>query len=151
MHDLLHAWLAQDEGVVKEKLAGRPAGRRRKKSASSATWAGPQSAPAADFPTFVDALHAHLHELAETAQPLGLHTLGRAPEEQHRLATVLLMLGRPFWEAAALHLGTPEDADEALVGDYEQAPRKRRPTSLLQRHVVQGESRRACPRAAREL
>lgn len=32
----------------------------------------------------------------------------RAPEAQHRLATVLLMLGRPFWEAAALHLGTTD-------------------------------------------
>jgi hypothetical protein len=45
-----------------------------------------------------------------------------ARPKQHRLATVLLMLGRPFWEAAALHAGVPlPKIDEALVGRLRQA------------------------------
>jgi cobaltochelatase CobN len=90
-------------------------------------------------------LHNHLHELAETAQPLGLHTLGRAPEEQHRLATVLLMLGRPFWEAAALHAAFPPPTWMKRCCRLRQAAGTA-PYQLLQRHVVQGEHSRHCPR-----
>jgi cobaltochelatase CobN len=120
IHDLLHAWLAQDEGAVREQL---------KKDLLAAVAEGrihrdmgwPLARASDEFPAFVDALHNHLHELAETAQPLGLHTLGKAPDDAHRTATVLLMLGRPFWEAAALQAGTaPDEVDEAIVGDYEQ-------------------------------
>ena len=49
------------------------------------------------------------------------------------------MLGQPFWDAAAIHAGVPpEDADEALVGPWEQLAQTA-PYQLLQRHVVQGE------------
>ena len=149
MHDLLHAWLAQDEGVVKEKIkADLLATVAKERTALDMGWTNERAR--AEFPAFVDVLHNHLHELAETAQPLGLHTLGRAPEAQHRLATVLLMLGRPFWEAAALHAGTPAaDVDEALLADYDQLPGTA-PYQLLQRHVVQGESTQALPTLLRE-
>ncbi len=149
LHDLLHAWLAQDEGVVKEKLkADLLAATAKERIDRDMGWTAERAR--AEFPAFVDALHAHLHELAETAQPLGLHTLGRAPEAQHRLATVLLMLGRPFWEAAALHAGTPvADVDEALVTDYDKLPHTT-PYQLLRRHVVQGESTQALPQPLRE-
>nr|WP_298210445.1 cobaltochelatase subunit CobN [Acidovorax sp.] len=149
MHDLLHAWLAQDEGVVKEKLkADLLAATAKERIALDMGWTGERAR--AEFPAFVDVLHAHLHELAETAQPLGLHTLGRAPEAQHRLATVLLMLGRPFWEAAALHAGTPAaDVDEALLADYSQLPTTA-PYRLLQRHVVEGQNTQGLPPTLRE-
>lgn len=148
MHDLLHAWVAQDEGVVKDKIKADLLAAAKERIALDMGWTAERAR--AEFPAFVDALHAQLHELAETAQPLGLHTLGRAPEAQHRLATVLLMLGRPFWEAAALHLGTPAaDVDEALVGDYDKLSASA-PYRLLQRHVVQGEDTQGLPPALRE-
>lgn len=149
MHDLLHAWLAQDEGVVKQKLqADLLAAAAKERIALDMGWTAERAR--AEFPAFVDALHNQLHELAETAQPLGLHTLGRAPEAQHRLATVLLMLGRPFWEAAALHAGIPAaDVDEALLADYDQLPGTV-PYQLLQRHVVQGESTQGLSAPLRE-
>jgi cobaltochelatase CobN len=75
MHDLLHAWLAQDEGVVKEKLATDLLKAVKKERIERDM--GWTRRARADFRAFVDALHNHLHELAETAQPLGLHTLGR--------------------------------------------------------------------------
>lgn len=108
---------------------------------------GPDRAPVqADF-AVLRQLHDHLHELAQTAQPQGLHSFGKAPEELHRLGTVLLMLGQPFWDAAAIHAGVPpEDADEALVGPWEQLARTA-PYQLLQRHVVQGEPVDGLPEA----
>ncbi|MCO5109470.1 MAG: cobaltochelatase subunit CobN [Burkholderiaceae bacterium] len=146
MHDLLHAWLAQDEGVVKEKIkADLLAAVQKEHIDRDMGWTPARTR--SEFPAFVDLLHNHLHELAETAQPLGLHTLGRAPEEQHRLATVLLMLGRPFWEAAALQAGTPAaDVDEALIGDYSRLAQTA-PYQLLQRHVIEGQSLEALPAA----
>ena len=137
VHDLLHAWLAQDEGAVKERikadlLSAVAAGRIHRDMG----W--PLARASDEFPAFVEQLHNHLHELAETAQPLGLHTLGKAPDEPHRLATVLLMLGRPFWEAAARHAGVrPEEVDEAVVGDYGQLAQSA-PYRLLQRHLLEG-------------
>jgi cobaltochelatase CobN len=146
MHDLLHAWMAQDEGVVKEKIKKDLLAAVQKEHIDrDMAWTVARTR--SEFPAFVDLLHNHLHELAETAQPLGLHTLGRAPEEQHRLATVLLMLGRPFWEGAALQAGTPvADVDEALIGDYSRLAQTA-PYQLLQRHVIEGQSADALPAA----
>ena len=139
MHDLLHQWLAQDEGAVKERIAADLlAAAQKERVIADLGLTLPQVQ--ADFGGFVTTLHDHLHELAQTAQPQGLHTFGQAPEELHRLGTVLLMLGRDFWEAAAAHAGVPpEDVDEALVGPWEKLAQTV-PYQLLQRHVVQGDS-----------
>ena len=149
MHDLLHAWLAQDEGVVKEKIrTDLLAAVQKQHIDRDMGWTAQRTR--SEFPAFVDALHNQLHELAETAQPLGLHTLGAAPLPEHRLGTVLLMLGRPFWEAAALHAGAPAaDVDEALVGDYSQLAQTA-PYRLLQTHVVYGKSTDALPLALKD-
>jgi cobaltochelatase CobN len=139
MHDLLHAWLAQDEGAVKDKIRDELIARVSKERIERDMGWTPERMRA-DFPIFVNALHDHLHELGEMAQPLGLHTFGRAPDEKHRLATVMLMLGRSFWEAAALQAGgKPEDSDETLIADYERLTDSA-PYHLLQRHVIAGES-----------
>lgn len=121
IHDLLHDWQRQDEGAVKEKIAVDLL-KRVKKERIDKDMGWDEQRIAADLRGFVDELHSHLHELAQTAQPLGLHTLGTAPAEKFRLGTVLLMLGKPFWEAAAKATGVPDqDLDEAFVGDYEKS------------------------------
>ena len=105
----------------------------------------------ADFAGFVRQLHDHLHELAQTAQPQGLHTFGQAPEELHRLGTVLLMLGQPFWEAAAAHAGVPlEDVDEALVGPG-NSWRKPRPTNSCSATWCKANPWTTCPRRCKNL
>ncbi len=149
LHDLLHAWLAQDEGAVKERIkADLIAATAKQRIERDMGWTAQRIA--AEFPAFVDELHNHLHELAEIAQPLGLHTLGRAPDEKHRLATVLLMLGRPFWEAAAAQAGTPrEELDEALIADYEKLPQTA-PYVLLRAHLIENRSTAGLPAALRE-
>ncbi len=149
MHDLLHAWLAQDDGSVKDKIrADLLATVRKERIDQDMGW--PRERTEREFPAFIDALHMHLHELAETAQPLGLHTLGHAPEQLHRLSTVLLMLGRPFWEAAAAHAGTePGELDEALIADFAQLPATA-PYQLLHRHLVRGEPTHGLPKPLRD-
>ncbi|MCP5268837.1 MAG: cobaltochelatase subunit CobN [Zoogloeaceae bacterium] len=121
IHDLLHAWLAQDDGAVKQQLAADlTMAVRKERIDKDMGWS--EARVAAEFPAFVNALHDHLHELAQTAQPLGLHTFGTAPREAHRLGTVMLMLGKSFWEAAAKYVGVKdEDLDEMFVDNFEQA------------------------------
>jgi cobaltochelatase CobN len=41
---------------------------------------------AREFDAFVTAVHDHLHELALTAQPMGLHTFGRGADDKWRIA-----------------------------------------------------------------
>ena len=118
IHDLLHQWLAQDEGAVKEKLAV-DLKKRVKKEHIERDMGWSDTRIDTDFRAFVDELHNHLHELAQTAQPLGLHTFGTAPQEKHRIGTALLMLGKGFHETAARIMGVKEDdLDEIFVGDY---------------------------------
>lgn len=49
------------------------------------------------FDGFLQALHDHLHELARTASPLGLHTFGQPASENYRIVTILQQLGEPFY------------------------------------------------------
>src|SRR3546814_576717 len=65
-----------------------------------------------DFDAFLGNLHDHLHELARTAMPLGLHTFGMAASREHRVSTVMQQLGQPLYEA----LGVA--GDELFVDDY---------------------------------
>ncbi len=120
IHDLLHAWLAQDDGAVKLKLAADlKAAVQQERIVKDMGWS--EARIDAEFRNFVDALHDHLHELAQTAQPLGLHTFATPPQETHRLGTVLLMLGKGFWESAAKTAGVDAgELDEMFVASYEK-------------------------------
>ena len=146
IHDQLHAWLAQDEGAVKDKIkADFMAHVRKERIDKDLDWE--QERIDKEFPAFVTAVHDHLHELARTAQPLGLHTFGQGADEPWRMATVLMMLGKGFWEAAA---GPGEEAEEMLVGDYtriaDSAPYKRLQQIIHGSMADDG----ALPEAARE-
>ncbi len=144
MHDLLHQWLAQDEGAVREQIRSDLLARVAEANIDlDMGWTRERARE--DFTGFADALHAHLHELARTAQPLGLHTLGRAPLPEHRLATVMLMLGQEFRDAAAAWAGTPaRDMDETLAVDYERLPESA-PYALLRRVLIEGQAPEGLP------
>ncbi|MFA7291241.1 MAG: cobaltochelatase subunit CobN [Rhodocyclaceae bacterium] len=120
IHDLLHAWLAQGDGAVKLKIAADlKVAVKKERIDKDMGWNDARID--SEFHAFVDTLHDHLHELAQTAQPLGLHTFATAPREQHRLGTVLLMLGKGFWEDAARYAGVAaDDLDEMFVDSYEK-------------------------------
>ncbi|MCC5793275.1 MAG: cobaltochelatase subunit CobN [Chromatiales bacterium] len=86
----------------------------------------------ADFPAFLEELHIYMHELARDTQPLGLHTLGVAPDRQHRVATVMQMLGDPLYEALGV-----DDIDELFAVDYELIS-ETLPFLFLSRFLVDG-------------
>ena len=135
IHDLLHAWLAQDEGAVKDKQKAEFLTLvKKERIEKDLAWS--EARITQDFPGFVTAVHDHLHELARTAQPMGLHTFGKGADEKWRLGTVMLMLGKDFIEGAA---APGEEADEALVANYDKLTQSS-PYKLLKRHVVDGES-----------
>ncbi|KAB2969125.1 cobaltochelatase subunit CobN [Zoogloea sp.] len=114
IHDQLHAWLAQDDGAVKDKIRAEfLSAVRKERIDQDLGWN--EARIRTDFPAFVTEVHDHLHELARSAQPMGLHTFGQGAGDEWRLATVLMMAGKTFWEAVA---GPGEEADEMLVGDY---------------------------------
>lgn len=114
IHDLLHQWLAQEEGGVKEKIKADFLARVKKERIDIDLGWSPVRI-ATEFPAFLQEVHDHLHELARSVQPQGLHTFGQPQDESLRVATVLMMLGAEFWEAMA---GPGEEADEMLVGDW---------------------------------
>ncbi|MDP2246815.1 MAG: cobaltochelatase subunit CobN, partial [Nitrosomonadales bacterium] len=116
IHDQLHAWQAQDDGAVKEKIKADFL-KQVKKERIDKDLGWSDARIKQEFPEFVVEVHDHLHELARTAQPLGLHTFGKGADEPWRMATVLMMLGKDFWEGVA---GPDEEAEEMLVGDYKK-------------------------------
>jgi len=131
IHDELHAWINQDEGAVKQRIADQFIRlTQAERIDRDLGWNAERIR--ADLPGYVGAVHDYLHELAQTAQPMGLHTFGRGTDETWRIATVLMMLGKPFWEGVA---GPDEEADEALVDDYKRLPEStafRRLQAILQ-------------------
>lgn len=131
IHDELHAWINQDEGAVKQRIADQFIRlTQAERIDRDLGWNAERIR--ADLPGYVGAVHDYLHELAQTAQPMSLHTFGRGTDETWRIATVLMMLGKPFWEGVA---GPDEEADEALVDDYKRLPEStafRRLQAILQ-------------------
>jgi cobaltochelatase CobN len=149
LHDELHAWLAQDDGAVKDKIRDDLIAQVMKDGVhKDMGWS--EERMRRDFRLFIDALHDHLHELAQSAQPKGLHTFGLGPDERWRLTTVLMMLGSPFWEAVATHVdGNANNADEAIIADYEKIPATV-PYQWLKRHIVDGQPTEGLPDPLRE-
>lgn len=56
-----------------------------------------------DFDKNLALLQDQLIEMAEQAQPLGVHTFGLLPKEQHLYSTILQMLGDDFTKAAKIY------------------------------------------------
>jgi len=148
IHDLLHQWLAQDGGGVKEQLrADFLAGVRQERIHLDMGWTDERITR--DFDGFVAAVHDHLHELALTAQPMGLHTFGRGADERWRIATVLMMLGPEFWEGVADPGNPAEEADELLIADHAKLA-ETKPYRLLAAHLKDGAEIPNLGAAARE-
>ncbi len=136
IHDLLHQWIAQDSGGVKDQLkADFLASVTRERIHLDMGWSDERIARG--FDAFVAAVHDHLHELALTAQPMGLHTFGQGADERWRIAQVLMMLGKDFWEGVADPNHPTEEADELLIADHTRLV-ETKPYRLLAAHLREG-------------
>ena len=136
MHDLLHRLAGAGRGGP-GKNQGRPAGRRAERAHRPRHGTG---RPCAQRIPCLCGPAAQPHSARTGPKPPSRWacTPWAAPEEQHRLATVLLMLGRPFWEAA----GTARRSTGCRCGRGPnwrlQPPGADGAHQLLQRHVIEG-------------
>ncbi len=114
LHQLIHEYQQLDGGAVRERAAARI-----REAAAAAHlhedlgWTMPRAEQ--DFEGFLRALHDHLHELARTAMPLGLHVFGQPAEPAHRVSTVMQQLGAPLLAALGMDRGEAFAADPAVL------------------------------------
>jgi cobaltochelatase CobN len=131
VHELLHQYLQQDEGGVKDAL------RRDLLNRSAALhlfedMATTRAKAEADFEAWLNTLHTHLHALAAQLQPYGLHSYGESKSEELRLYTVMTMLGNDFYQRIE-----PAEPQEIFALDYAQLAASK-PFALLRHHLIDG-------------
>ncbi|MPZ39808.1 MAG: cobaltochelatase subunit CobN [Rhizobiales bacterium] len=130
LHAKIHEYIQLDDGAVRDRTAAQIREFvTRANLHRDMGWDG--IAVERDFPAFLTALHDHVHELAQHAMPLGLHTFGDAPSPEHRLVTVMQQLGEPFYR----RLGA--DPNEFFAVDF-RTLQDSAPYRLLQRHLRDG-------------
>ncbi|MFN3514867.1 MAG: cobaltochelatase subunit CobN [Phenylobacterium sp.] len=130
LHALVHEYQQLDPGGVRDATADRLRGAAARADLDrDIGWT--QAQAQADFEGFLQALHDHLHELARTAAPLGLHTFGEPASPEHRLTTVMQQLGEPYYRRLGL------DPLEVFAEDHE-AVKRSAPYRLLDRHLRDG-------------
>jgi len=135
IHDELHSWISQDEGNVKEKIKESIIQRVVAEKIDKDMGITNEQIKK-DFPSFIDNLHMHLHEIAKSAQPLGLHVFGKSDEERYRIGNLLLMTGSKFWESIE---DNQSEADEVFVGDYKKLESSK-PYKIVKDYVVNNKS-----------
>ncbi len=130
LHTLVHEYQQMEGGVAQDATAARIRGAVTA-SNMQRDMGWDEARMEAEFPAFLNALHDHLHRLAEHAMPLGLHTFGEPATPEHRLATVMQQLGPPFYRK----LGG--DPDEFLAVEA-KALASSPPYCLLHEHLRDG-------------
>lgn len=108
IHGLVHEYELLSEGQVKNEVQASLLAQAKNMSLDIELGFSDQQITA-NFDNFYQALHDHLHALAATVTPLGLHTYGQSSESDHLLLTVLQQLGLDYFIAAG------EDGEEFLA------------------------------------
>lgn len=138
LHDQLHAYLAQDEGAVKETLAADILARSKSMHVfEDMGWS--EARARTGFVAYLDTLHMHLHELGGTLQPYGLHTFGHSQDKGLRLYTAMAMLGKDWLKRVF-----PEEPEELFAVDYAQVSESV-PYALMLRYVADNEPLESLP------
>lgn len=140
-HDLLHQYLQQDDGGVKDALR-RDILRQSEALHLFEDTGWSRARAETDFAAWTDVLHNHLHALAAQLQPYGLHTFGQSKADELRLYTVMMMLGGDFFARVE-----PADAQELFARDYLSLAQSK-PYVMLHRYLVEGENPDGMPDAA---
>ncbi|GAB1583453.1 cobaltochelatase subunit CobN [Phyllobacterium phragmitis] len=133
IHHLIHDYGQLDEGAVRDRTAKEIADAAIKAN-MHADLGWTEEAVRRDFAAFLPVLHDHLHELARTAMPLGLHTFGLPAKPDHRLATVMQQLGQPFYDVVGA------SGDELFVDDFASL-KETAPFKTLRKYLRDGADR----------
>ena len=131
IHSLLHEREQLDEGAVRDETDARLAEAVIEANLhKDLLWI--EEDVRSDFAAFLPILHDHLHDLAQTATPLGLHTFGLAASPEHRLMTVMQQLGEPYYALLGI------DQAEMFATETEKLPESE-PYKFLERFLREGE------------
>lgn len=95
IHNLVHEYELLSAGQVKDEVQLKLLSQAKSMSLDIELGFNDEKIKS-DFSVFYKALHDHLHKLAATITPLGLHTFGITASPEHLLLTVLQQLGPEF-------------------------------------------------------
>ena len=99
LHELMHQYKELDQGGVKTQTKQAIIDLVVERSIhKDLAWS--QTDLATRFDVFLFELHEYLSDLGTQNQPLGLHTFGKVPKEEHLVSTLVQMLGKHFVEPA---------------------------------------------------
>ena len=88
--ELVHQYEAVDEGMTKENTKKSILEKMDELNIHQEL----RLSETDEFKTLLEKLHRYLHDLAQEAQPLGLHTFGITPQDSHVVTTIQQMLDK---------------------------------------------------------
>ncbi len=99
LHELMHQYKALDDGGVKTRTKDAIINVVTERNIHQ-DLAWNEKTLTTRFDEFLPELHDYLSHLGAQNQPLGLHTFGEVPKEEHLVSTLVQMLGKHFVEPA---------------------------------------------------
>jgi len=114
LHELMHQYKALDEGGVKTRTKDAIITAVIERNIHQ-DLAWNEKTLTSRFDEFLPELHDYLSDLGTQNQPLGLHTFGEVPKEEHLVSTLVQMLGKRFVEPAERHA----DHNKKQQDDYQ--------------------------------
>lgn len=134
--DLINEYSASEDGMLKEKVKTQILDLSIKQNIHKDMDKN-TSAIKADFEGFVSELQDYILSLGKQAQPLGMHTFGTYPKEEHLITTIINMLGKDYIKAA-------QNGDELFGKDYKDI-NKSASYTLIKTYVIQNEDLSKAP------
>lgn len=131
LHQIIHEYQLADEGPSRAAAARRLL-EVAVQSHLHEDMGWSEAAIDEDFAGFLAALHDHLHQLARSAIPLGLHVFGEPAVPEHRLSTVMQQVGEEYFTALGL------DPQEVFAEDFSELQASE-PYRFLARYLREGE------------
>ena len=127
--ELIAQYKTVDEGAVKEKLREEIKQEAIKGNIHKDIEYSPEMIDS-DFVTFVSKIEDYILGTSAAAQPLGMHTFGTYPKEEHLITTVMQMVGKEFMKKA--------DGERYSAKDYRDFNTSKAYT-LVKRYAIDSE------------
>ncbi|TPW13192.1 MAG: cobaltochelatase CobN, partial [Halothiobacillaceae bacterium] len=118
LHELMHQYKELDEGGVKARTQQSIIeGVEARNIHQDLAWK--RADIEARFDEFLPELHNYLNDLGAQNQPLGLHTFGEIPHEEHLVSTLVQMLGKRFVQPAERY--AEKQREHVRANDHDSA------------------------------
>lgn len=142
-HESLHQLESGDDGGVKDAIRKQIVAQAQKLKIDKDVGYD-ETKIAADFNSFIDKVHKHLHSVGALPQPLGMHTFGKVADDEKTLLTILQILGPDYLKAYG------QDPQEFLAEPFEKLQQSE-VFGALRKAVLDKPDLAFAPEAARPL